>query len=138
GVPMVGRSGVNNEIDLNQINIEDIQRVEIVEGPMAVNYGSDALAGVINIISKKNIDGKFNLNLALHDETVGKEHSFFSEGIHAPSIQVGYKPAKHWYSQLSSRINRFGGWQGEKEGRRKAWYPKTQYFFNGLLRYEKD
>ena len=138
GVPMVGRSGVNNEIDLNQINIEDIQRVEIVEGPMAVNYGSDALAGVINIITKKDIDGKFNLEVALHEETVGNEHSFFSKGIHAPSVQIGYKPAKHWYSQLSGRINRFGGWQGENEGRSKAWYPKTQYFFNGLLRYEKD
>ncbi len=53
GVPMVGRSGVSNEIDINQINVNTIERIEIVEGPMAVNFGADALAGVINIITKK-------------------------------------------------------------------------------------
>lgn len=138
GVPVVGRSGVYNEVDLNQINMEDVQRIELVEGPMAVNYGSDALAGVINIISKKDIDGKVNVNVSLHEETVGKEFSLFTEGIHAPSVQIGYKPHDNWYSQLSTRINRFGGWQGESKGRSKAWYPKDQYFIDGLARYEKN
>lgn len=138
GIPMVGRSGVNNEIDLNQINIENILRVEIVEGPMAVNYGSDALAGVINIVTKKDIPGRLDLNVTLHEETVGKEYDFFENGVHAPSLQVGYKAGKDWFTQIGARINRFGGWQGNSKGRSKDWYPKTQNFFNGLLRYEKD
>jgi len=137
GVPIVGRSGTQNEVDLNQINISDIQRVEIVEGPMAVNYGSDALAGVINIITKKDSDGRLNLNVGLHEETVGDEYSLFSEGIHAPSVSVGYKPMSNWYTQIGVRLNRFGGWQGNQAGRNKEWYPKTQYFGDGLVRYEK-
>lgn len=138
GIPVAGRSGVNNEIDLNQINIDNVQRIELVQGPMAVNYGSDALAGVINIITKKDIASELNVELSVHEETIGSEYKFFDEGIHSPAIQIGYKPHKNWYSQLSARINRFGGWQGDHEGRDKAWYPKTQHFFDGLLRYERD
>src|SRR5690606_23632369 len=48
GVPMIGRQGVENEININQINVSSIERIEIVEGPMSVIYGADALAGVIN------------------------------------------------------------------------------------------
>ena len=54
GIAMVGRQGTSNEININQIDINTIERIEIVEGPMAVVYGADALAGVINIITKKN------------------------------------------------------------------------------------
>src|SRR6188474_272664 len=54
GMPMTGRQGTSNEIDINQIDINSIERIEIVEGPMSVVYGADALAGVINIITRKN------------------------------------------------------------------------------------
>ncbi|MDX2430807.1 MAG: TonB-dependent receptor plug domain-containing protein, partial [Bacteroides sp.] len=51
GVPMVGR--VFGNIDLEQINMENIDHIEIVKGPMSVQYGTSAIAGVINIITKK-------------------------------------------------------------------------------------
>ena len=47
GMPLVGRQGTSNEININQIDINSIERIEIVEGPMSVVYGADALAGVI-------------------------------------------------------------------------------------------
>ena len=52
GVPVVGR--LNGNVDLSQINLTNIERVEIVEGPLSVNYGTNALAGTINLITKKN------------------------------------------------------------------------------------
>ena len=51
GVPVIGRLGGN--IDLSQINLNDIERIEIIEGPLSVEYGSNALAGTINLITKK-------------------------------------------------------------------------------------
>ena len=49
GVPMVGR--LNGEIDLTQIQISQYDRIEIVEGPLAVEYGTNSLAGTINLIT---------------------------------------------------------------------------------------
>ncbi|MEM3415450.1 MAG: TonB-dependent receptor [Thermoproteota archaeon] len=39
-------------ISINQIPLEMIERIEIVKGPSSVLYGSDAVAGVVNIITK--------------------------------------------------------------------------------------
>ena len=61
GVPVVGR--VNGNIDLTQLNLNNIERVEIIEGPMSVVYGTDALGGVINLISKKPAKASVSGNL---------------------------------------------------------------------------
>ena len=42
--------------DFSSVNMNDVERVEIVRGPQSAVYGSDALAGVINIISKDPAD----------------------------------------------------------------------------------
>lgn len=43
-----------NVYELNRININNVERIEIVRGPVSSLYGSDALGGVINIIMKKS------------------------------------------------------------------------------------
>lgn len=50
-----GQSGGMGEygIGLNQIPVEMIERIEVVKGPGSALYGSDAMAGVINIITRK-------------------------------------------------------------------------------------
>jgi iron complex outermembrane receptor protein len=45
------------EVDLNTIPTEFIERIDIVTGGASAIYGSDAVAGVVNIIYKKNFDG---------------------------------------------------------------------------------
>lgn len=137
GVPMTGRSGVSNEIDINQINLNGIERIEIVEGPMAVNYGADALAGVVNIITRKSQKSKVAAELNLHSESVGDQFSFFEDGIHNPSLIVGVQAAESLMLQAEGRINYFGGWIGSGSDRNRQWYPKTQYFVSGLARYNK-
>jgi outer membrane receptor for ferrienterochelin and colicins len=51
GVRQPGRVG--GVIDLDRFSIEDIERVEIVRGSASALYGSDAIAGVINIITRR-------------------------------------------------------------------------------------
>lgn len=50
------RTGKYGSPDLTGIMLEDVERIEIVRGPMSALYGADALAGVVNIITKKAVD----------------------------------------------------------------------------------
>jgi outer membrane cobalamin receptor len=52
--------------DFSTVNMSDVERIEIVRGPQSAVYGSDALAGVINIISKEKAD---ELGASLFAET---------------------------------------------------------------------
>ena len=53
GVPVYDVSGVTSSFDIRSIPIENIERIEILKGSQSTLYGSDAIAGVINIIMKK-------------------------------------------------------------------------------------
>ena len=49
GEPLVGRTA--GVLDLNRIALGNIKKIEIVKGPSSSLYGSEAMAGVINIIT---------------------------------------------------------------------------------------
>ncbi|PKL82109.1 MAG: hypothetical protein CVV24_11795 [Ignavibacteriae bacterium HGW-Ignavibacteriae-3] len=53
GVKMNDASSPNNAFDFASLNTNDIDRIEIVRGPQSTLYGSDALAGIISIITKQ-------------------------------------------------------------------------------------
>lgn len=66
-----------NAWDVDRIRMEDVERVEIIRGPAGALYGSDAIGGVINIITKTP-----DKNLA----TVNYEYDWYENGKGA-----GYK-----------------------------------------------
>jgi len=53
GIPVYDPSGIGNNFDIRNISIDNIDRIEILKGSQSTLYGSDAIAGVINIITKK-------------------------------------------------------------------------------------
>lgn len=62
GVPVTDPSMINNEYDLNLFSVNDAERIEICKGAQSTLYGSDAVAGVVNIITqKKNVTSPFNV-----------------------------------------------------------------------------
>ena len=137
GVPMVDRGATRES--LGQIDINTVERIEIVEGPMSVIYGTDALAGVINIITKKG-DGSDNLTISarIQEETVSDEYNAFTKkGSHNENVGVTWQ--KNGF-QLFGNVtrNNLGGWQGDSSGRLKAWMPKEQMLYSGGLGYRKD
>lgn len=132
GVPIVGRQGVSNEVNINQIDINTIEKIEIIEGPMSVVYGADALAGVINIITK-NPQHKFGYSLQarLQEETVGDSYSpFTGAGNHVRNISGSYTFEKPWKIGGGFTQNRFGGWKGNHTGRQFEWLPRDQNLGN--------
>ena len=126
GVPVVGR--LNGNIDLSQINLDQIERVEIVEGPMSVEYGTDALAGTINFITKKRTD----CSIAYRYESVG---------LYAADFNVSYKKKNTVY-EVSGKRQYFDGWNSSDRGfdwvenfiadsgRVQFWNPKIQNSIN--------
>ncbi len=60
GVPVGDPSQINNSFDLNNINPSQVERIEILKGAQSTLWGSDAVAGVINIITKKGGDKKIS------------------------------------------------------------------------------
>src|SRR5688572_23810752 len=67
GIPVYDPSVITNEFDLNLISLANIECIEVCKGAQSAMYGSDAVAGVINIITTKHTDSRpfnFKLNLA--------------------------------------------------------------------------
>ena len=62
GVPVYDPSGIGSNFDIRNLSIDQIDRIEILKGSQSTLYGSDAIAGVINIIIKKNGAKPFGAN----------------------------------------------------------------------------
>lgn len=137
GAPMIGRQGTSNEININQIEVNSIERIEIVEGPMSVIYGADALAGVINIITKKSGRDKFAINARIQEESVGKEYSLFDQGIHNQYIGASGR-YKNWYASGGIGRNLFQGWKDTATGRELTWHKKDQIVGNAVVGYRNE
>lgn len=128
GIPVIGR--LNGNIDLNQINLNNVERVEIVEGPLSIIYGSNALAGVVNIITKKAQKNTIEAEINTYYESVGHFNI---------DTRIGYKLKKHFF-QLSAGRFFFDGWNKGNYDRDMQWNPKESYFgdFNYIYRTNKD
>jgi outer membrane receptor for ferrienterochelin and colicins len=131
GVPLVGKQGVDNAINLGQIDINTIERIEIVDGPMSVLYGADAMAGVINIITKKAFDDKLSASVRIHEESIGKEYAT-SQGIHNQHAAVSLSH-NQLYAKGEFGRNYFGGWKNGVEGRELVWHKKAQLLGSGVV-----
>ena len=128
GIPVIGR--LNGNIDLSQINLNNIDRVEIIEGPLSVDFGTDALGGTINLITNKSQYDKSSSSINLYYETVGHYNS---------DINFSLKKNNNFFSFSGGR-NYFDGWsQGDEfsfiptaqladTNRVKLWNPKEQFF----------
>tara|TARA_Y100000816_G_scaffold178147_1_gene128662 strand:+ start:2204 stop:4282 length:2079 start_codon:yes stop_codon:yes gene_type:complete len=61
GLPVIGR--VAGILDLSRISLASVERIEIVKGASSSLYGSEALGGVVNIITSKGKDEGFKKNV---------------------------------------------------------------------------
>lgn len=149
-IPVVSDQGMGNLVDLTKLNVNNIERIEIVKGSMGVEYGNNAVAGVINIITRKNYSKKLNILASLQEETVGKDYDWFKKGNgrHVQSLNIGYKLSENWSVTADINHNDFQGYKGKLQGykffdpdnalRGYEWQPKDQLITNAAIRYAKN
>ena len=123
GLPVIGR--LDGNIDFDQLPLDQVERIEIVEGPMGVEYGSEAIAGTIHLITRRG---------------VAKEAAQAPEGVRAGvrgvAESVGrYQGAGYFEvgdvggGRLDGRLSRlyFDGFNPpDRSGRLLLWKPKEQ------------
>lgn len=146
-IPLINDEGLGNNTDLTQINLDDIEQIEIVEGSMGVEYGANAVAGVINIITKKKSKYKWSLTPFVQEETIGDEYNLSDRGRHIQSIKTGYNFSDHFYGDISFTRNNFNGFYDDRKGeshqfndglRGHLWLPKTQNTTKALISYKGE
>ena len=92
GIPAYDPSDIDNNFDLNFIPMSSIERIEICKGAQSTLYGSDAIGGVINIITtKNNIARKLNTDIALSAGSLGTTKS--SINIYGKVNKLSYELA---------------------------------------------
>ncbi len=123
GVPVIGR--MNGNVDLGQLPLHQIERIEIVEGPLSVQYGTDALGGVINIITRPS---------QLRRLETGLRTSYESIGEHRMDGSVGYWVRPDLLVRAEGGYFRFNGF-GDEESRDLLWNPKDQWYAGAQVRY---
>lgn len=125
GVPMAGSAG--DEFDLSQFTMNNTERVEIIEGPLSVQYGTNALAGTINIISRDPEGGKTNAGINVLYESIGQYNADADFGTKAGRYDFRIAMGRNQFAGYSSPQNRAGK---PYDNRSMNWNPKEQYFGN--------
>ncbi|NNC83301.1 MAG: TonB-dependent receptor [Flavobacteriales bacterium] len=125
-VPVVGR--VDGKLDLDQLDVQDIERIEIVKGPMAVSYGTDAIAGVINIITKKAVEQQDRLQLRGYYSSEGQYDAFADWSSDAGKYDYRLKLGRRYFDGWSPSDPFFRNQEPVADDRRNSlWNPKEQY-----------
>ncbi|MCF8232589.1 MAG: TonB-dependent receptor [Bacteroidales bacterium] len=116
GVPVIGR--MNGDLNLSQLNLNNVERIEIVEGPMSVSYGTNALAGAINIITKDHVRDNLEGTINTYYESVGRYNIDASVAFSRQDDSFLFSGGRNF----------FDGYNIKDTSRNVQWKPKEQYF----------
>ena len=100
GIPVYDPSFISSDFDLNLLSLNNVEQIEICRGAQSTLYGSDAIAGVINIITvKKDIAKPFNVKATV---------SAGSYGTYRGNVQFFGKADKLTYSARYAKLTSKG------------------------------
>jgi vitamin B12 transporter len=126
--------------DFGSLTVDDIERIEIIEGPQSTLYGSEAVAGVINIITKKG-KGRPKIGLYLEGGSYGTYKPSFE--LSGELKNLDFRLNTFYYYTDGFSAYRYGS---EKDGFKNPFasakiglnlLPKVRFEFLGRYNYER-
>lgn len=106
-------SGLGNAMALDRINISDIERIEIVRGPSSALYGSEAMGGVVNIITKASKEPLLSTGLEFTSDDAS--HWWHADtgriGKFSATVDMRFNRIKRQMESDASESNQFGAAQ---------------------------
>lgn len=93
GVRLSDPSSTNNAADLSEVSLLDVERIEIVRGAQSTMFGSSAIGGVINIITKESEKNGMSGSASVTAGNFGKETYSLAEDVF-----VNYKLNNGFYA----------------------------------------
>ncbi len=120
GVPLIGR--VNGVLNLNQISLDNIERIEVIEGPVSVFYGTNAMGGTINLITKKTQKKVVTGGLSAYYETTE---------VKDINAHFGIKLGKS-ILKFGGGYNYFNGLNTDNDNTRSLNWPSKRRFNNNF------
>ncbi len=132
GEPLVGK--FDDRSELGSLSLDRVERIEIVKGPGSSLYGSEAMSGVINIITKRpqkplelstEVKGG-EYELGEISQTISSHHDDWSILLNGSSMHQGRTPMRDYLTMIGKDRADFGGkilfhpenslWSGEIDG----------------------
>ena len=139
GIPVNDPSSAARGFDFSTLMTENIERIEVLRGPQSVVYGSDAIGGVVNIVTRRG-EGPLRSRVRLRGGSFGTANQ---------AISVSGGNATHYYSTdvgflhtdgISAASERLGnserdGYQNLSIGGRYGWNPVENVNIDYVVRY---
>ncbi|HVY20097.1 MAG TPA: TonB-dependent receptor [Bauldia sp.] len=105
GVRVNDASSARGDFDFTLLSLNDVERVEILRGPQSAIYGSDAMGGVVNIITRRQTR-KPSLTATVEGGSYGTLNESAAGGMTAGDFALRFSGAHVYSNGFSRRGNR--------------------------------
>lgn len=128
----------NGSLDFSQINLTNIERIELVDGPLSTVYGNNALGATINLISKNTQPDTFNLGVETYLESIGQYNLNINSGYKFTKGILFTSLGRHYFDgwSMNDPVHLFQSSIVADSSRFLDWKPKEQWFVKSRYNYK--
>ncbi len=116
GFPAYDGSTIRATFDINFLPLGEVERIEVLKGGQSTLYGSDAVAGVVNIITRKNENGKQKMGLHLSSGSYGARAVDLSSSGKVKNINYKMQYSRSAIDGFSAAMDTTGKKGFDKDG----------------------